>query len=179
MNALITPHMKVDEALRRYPQVLAVFLDYGFKPLRNPLLRRTFAPLMTIQGAARRHHWEPERLERFLAELNACAAEEAAALLETADALAAPLHDLRDIEARRLEGIVVTPSLVTIENRGQDPVEAMVRILSVAQQLAPEQRLEAICERPPALLYPKLKALGFLHETGPLPDGFYRVTVRR
>ena len=55
----------------------------------------------------------------------------------------------------------------------------MVRILAIVQQLAPGQRMEALNERRPMLLYPKIEELGLTHETEDLPDGGYRITVRR
>lgn len=177
MESLILATMKVDEVLRRYPQVLPIFVDHGFKPLQNPLLRRAFAPLVTIQAATKMHHWEPERLERFLAELNARAGGPAAPPLP--EEVGPVLYDLADVEGLAAKGIVVTPELVAIDNRGLEQPEPMVRILSVAQQLAPGQRLEAINVRRPMLLYPKLDELGYRHETEPLPDGHFRITIRR
>jgi hypothetical protein len=178
MDVLITPTMKVDTALNRYPHVLDVFVDYGFKPLKNPLLRKTFAPLITIQAAAKMHHWPPERLAAFLAELNArarCAATPA----EPEPDEAPPLFDLTDVEGLRAVNIIVTDTVIHLDNRGLEQPEPMVRILSVASQLAPGQRLEALNVRRPMLLYPKLDELGYAHDTEPTDDGHYRITVRR
>lgn len=178
MASLITPQMKVDEALNRFPQVLDVFVEYGFKPLKNPLLRKTFAPLITIQAAAKMHHWPDEKLEGFLAELNARAGAEAPPACEESEPVPA-LYDLTDVEGLRAVNITVTPEAVFLDNRGLEQPEPMVRILSVASQLAPGQRLEAINVRKPMLLYPKLDELGYEHATEPTDDGHFRITVRR
>lgn len=44
----------VGDVLDVYPDLLPVFLEFGFTPLANPMLRRTLAKRMTIDGAARR-----------------------------------------------------------------------------------------------------------------------------
>lgn len=177
MHRPITPDMKVDQALSRYPQTLEVFVAYGFKPLRNPVLRRTFAPLMSIQGAAKLNHFEPEKLERFLNELNARALLGGTVADEPSEE--APLYDLRDTEAMRSLNILVTPTLVEVDNRGLEPPEPMVRILAIAQQLSEGQRLEALNERQPMLLFPKLEELGYAHRSEQMPEGHYRITVTR
>lgn len=172
----ITRDMKVDQALNRFPQTLDVFVAYGFKPLKNPLMRRTFAHLVSIQGAAKMHHFDDAKLERFMHELNARALLGGSATEADEES---PLYDLRDVESRRAQGIQVTPSVVAIDNRGLEPPEPMVRILAVAQQLAPGQRLEALNERQPMLLYPKLAELGLEHQTDQMPEGHFRITVTR
>jgi hypothetical protein len=43
----------VADVLRVYPEALGIFLDHGFKPLANPVLRRTLAASVSIEGAAR------------------------------------------------------------------------------------------------------------------------------
>jgi len=176
MNPLITSDMKVDQALTRFPQTLDVFVAYGFKPLKNPLLRRTFAPLVTIQGAAKMHHFDDAKLERFMHELNARAM--LGGVSREADE-ESPLYDLRDVEGLRAQNIIVTPALVEVDNRGLEPPEPMVRILAIVQQLAPGQRMEALNERQPMLLYPKLEELGLTHQTEQMPAGHYRITVTR
>lgn len=177
MQTLITRDMKVDQALKQYPQTLDVFVAYGFKPLKNPLLRRTFAHLVTIQGACKMHQFEDAKLERFLHELNARAILGGTAAPETEED--APLYDLRDVEGLRAQNIVVTPAVIEVDNRGLVPPEPMVRILAIAQQLGSGQRLEALNERQPMLLYPKLEELGLEHHTEQTGDGHFRITILR
>lgn len=178
MNQLITRDMKVDQALRRFPQTLDVFVSYGFKPLRNPLMRRTFAHLVTIQGAAKLHHFDDAKLERFMHELNARAVLGGTGTPEEG-AEEAPLFDLRDVAGLRAQNILVTPERVEVDNRGLEPPEPMVRILAIAQQLAPGQQLEALNDRQPMLLYPKLEELGLTHDTQQMPEGHFRICVAR
>jgi hypothetical protein len=52
-SAPITPANIVGEVLDQHPELLQVFLSFGFKPLSNPLLRRTLASNITIQQACR------------------------------------------------------------------------------------------------------------------------------
>jgi len=50
----ITPITRVGDVLARYPQSLEIFLRHGFTPLRNPVLRKTMARVITIEQACRR-----------------------------------------------------------------------------------------------------------------------------
>jgi hypothetical protein len=71
----ITRGDTVVAVLERYPELLPVFLEYGFRPLANPILRRTAARGVTI-GLACRFVGADE--ERFVAALNANRSEPAA-----------------------------------------------------------------------------------------------------
>lgn len=175
----ITADMKVNEVLTRFPQTLDVFVSHGFKPLANPLMRRTFAHLVSIKGATQMHHWEPDRLAGFLHELNARAAMGGPVPTASEAPAEAPLYDVSDVEGLKAQGIGVTAEVIHVDNRGLEPPEPMVRILAIIQQLAPGQRMEALNERRPMLLYPKIEELGMSHETEELPEGGYRITVRK
>lgn len=50
----ITANTKVGDVLAYYPQSLEIFVERGFTPLRNPVLRRTLARAITIEQACRR-----------------------------------------------------------------------------------------------------------------------------
>jgi len=50
----ITPSTRVGDVLARYPQSLEIFVRHGFTPLRNPVLRKTMARVITIEQACRR-----------------------------------------------------------------------------------------------------------------------------
>jgi hypothetical protein len=50
----LTSQSKVGDVLEYYPETLEVFLRHGFAPLRNPVLRRTMARVVTIEQACRR-----------------------------------------------------------------------------------------------------------------------------
>jgi uncharacterized protein involved in response to NO len=62
----ITPTVKVGDVLDRYPQSLDVFVRHGFTPLRNPVLRKTMARVITIEQACRREGVEMSELLREL-----------------------------------------------------------------------------------------------------------------
>ncbi len=70
---LLGPETRVADVLARYPESLEIFLRHGFAPLRNPVLRRTMARVVTIEQACRR---EGADLDRLLAELRALAPKE-------------------------------------------------------------------------------------------------------
>jgi hypothetical protein len=63
----ITADMKVSDVAEWYPALLDVFELYGFKELRNPLLRRTLARRVTVRMACELKH---VREEEFLEALN-------------------------------------------------------------------------------------------------------------
>jgi hypothetical protein len=63
----ITAAHRVGEVLDRYPELLSTFVAFGFTPLTNPLLRKTVARLVTIEGVCRGQNIDAEKL---LAALN-------------------------------------------------------------------------------------------------------------
>jgi hypothetical protein len=62
----ITLESRVGAVLSRYPDLLAVFLRYGFTPLANPVLRRTLAAVVTIRQACEMHGIDAAALLRDL-----------------------------------------------------------------------------------------------------------------
>jgi uncharacterized protein (DUF2249 family) len=50
---------------------------------------------------------------------------------------------------------------VTLDNRGLQPPEPMVRILEALQALPDGDKLEVMMDREPVLLYPELERRGF------------------
>jgi len=65
----------------------------------------------------------------------------------------------------------------TIDNRGLQPPEPMVRILSELGALDEGQELVALMDREPLLLYPELERRGFAWSFEQADDG-YRLTIR-
>jgi len=63
----------VGDVLDHYPNLLDTFLKFGFRPLVNPLFRRTVARFVTIEQACRRVGVD---LNPFLEALNAFIAKE-------------------------------------------------------------------------------------------------------
>jgi len=66
----------------------------------------------------------------------------------------------------------------TIDNRGLQPPEPMVRILEAIAALAPEDELHALMDREPLLLYAELERRGFAWEFGEA-SGSPRVRIWR
>ncbi len=66
----------------------------------------------------------------------------------------------------------------TLDNRGLEPPEPMVRILSALEDLAPGEVLEAWNDREPLLLYPELEARGAAIEVEPGNSGAH-LLIRR
>ncbi len=64
-----------------------------------------------------------------------------------------------------------------IDNRGLQPPEPMVRILSSLGELEEGQELVALMDREPMLLYPELERRGYVWQFESADDG-YRLTVR-
>jgi hypothetical protein len=65
----ITKTTKVGEVLARYPQSLEIFVRHGFTPLRNPVLRKTMARVISIEQACRREGVDVESLLSELREI--------------------------------------------------------------------------------------------------------------
>lgn len=65
-----------------------------------------------------------------------------------------------------------------IDNRGLQPPEPMVRILSALAQLPAGEDLVALMDREPLMIYPELERRGFtwVFEPG---EGWHRLTIRR
>lgn len=64
----ITGGMTVGEVLDRFPNTLPMFLDAGFQSLSNPVARKTFAKVVTLQKACEKHDVD---IGDFLNTLNA------------------------------------------------------------------------------------------------------------
>ena len=67
----------------------------------------------------------------------------------------------------------------TLDNRGLQPPEPMIRILDALEHLAPGEVLEAVNERDPVFLYPELEARGATIATDTRADGSVKLLIRR
>jgi uncharacterized protein (DUF2249 family) len=68
---------------------------------------------------------------------------------------------------------------VTIDVRGLEPPQPLVRVLQRLDTLGDGERLEVIHDRRPMLLYPQLDALGFTHVTDEPAPGVVRIVIAR
>lgn len=66
----------------------------------------------------------------------------------------------------------------TLDNRGLQPPEPMVRILETLESMKAGEVLEAINERDPVFLYPELAKRGHAIRVEPRNGGGFRVVVR-
>ena len=66
----------------------------------------------------------------------------------------------------------------TIDVRGLEPPEPMVRILEAVERLQPGDAIEVLHERRPMFLYPQLDDRGFVHETDEPEPGTVRIVIR-
>src|SRR3990172_1025005 len=64
----VTPNMKISEVLKQYPQLLDVLVTQSpeFKRLKNPILRKVQARLVTVAQAAGIAKLDPATLVRTL-----------------------------------------------------------------------------------------------------------------
>jgi uncharacterized protein (DUF2249 family) len=67
---------------------------------------------------------------------------------------------------------------VTIDVRGLEPPQPMVRILDAVERLRAGDTLEVLHERRPVFLYPQLDERGFLHDTDEPAPGLVRIVIR-
>lgn len=67
----------------------------------------------------------------------------------------------------------------TLDNRGLEPPEPLVRVLTALGELAVGEELEVLGDRPPIFLYPLLEERGFIYATAPNPDGGVIIRIRR
>ena len=66
----------------------------------------------------------------------------------------------------------------TIDVRGLEPPQPMVRILESVERLRAGETLEVLHERRPMFLYPQLDERGFHHETDEPAPGLVRIVIR-
>jgi uncharacterized protein (DUF2249 family) len=67
---------------------------------------------------------------------------------------------------------------ITVDNRGLQPPEPMVRILTALGQLQEGAEVVALMDREPLLLYPELERRGFAWDFARGED-HHRLTIRR
>jgi tRNA 2-thiouridine synthesizing protein A len=67
----------------------------------------------------------------------------------------------------------------TLDVRGLEPPQPLVRVLERLETLGAGERLEVVLDRRPLLLYPQLEARGFTHTTDETTPGVVRVFIAR
>ena len=170
-KGVVHPEMKVAEVLRRWPQLLQVFLEASpaFQRLKNPLLRRTMPRLVTVAQAARIGGLEPEEL---VARLNRALGVEAHPRLPLNEEsllgapppawLSAPVGFQLDVRP--------------ILEAGGEPFP---HIMAAAKEVEPGKRLVLEVLFEPVPLYRVLARQGFLAWCERVGEGHYRAHFYR
>jgi len=65
----------------------------------------------------------------------------------------------------------------TLDNRGLEPPQPMMRTLKMLEKMAPGESLAIINDRRPMFLYEELEALGYTHKTEALEDGSFKIKI--
>jgi uncharacterized protein (DUF2249 family) len=160
----------VSEVLARYPKLLDVFTDLSpnFRHLRNPVMRRVQAPLVTVAQAARIAEVEPAILVR---RLNA-----AAGLVAPAEELAVEEVGTQSptvsMDGPVAEEIDARPLLA----RGEEPFKA---IMAAAGRVPPGQGIRLLVPFEPVPQYDVLGKRGFTHATRQLGPNHWEVLFVR
>lgn len=167
---------RVADVLRRDEHLVEVFAAAApaFERLRNPLMRRTMARLVTVEQAARIGGLEPEALLSRLnaalgdAEASPSAAQTPPEAVWASDRADAMPPALRAWAAADIVDLDVRDDL-------RNGIEPFSRIMSARRALAPGQllRLRAIFE--PVPLYAVMAKQGLEHWTERLADDDWRV----
>jgi uncharacterized protein (DUF2249 family) len=175
MKDLITPDIKVSKLLKKYPETLSVLLETSdhFKKLNNPLLRRTLAPRVTIEQAARIAGVE---LQKLLLRLNQAIGCEADFLKWCAQQ--GPLQSTKETagEEQTRPSWLASAQVKTLDVRpiissGKDPFEDIMREVD---SLAENEVLLIVNSFEPVPLYRVMQGRGFAHFTEQ-EAGTYRV----
>ncbi|SHG22861.1 DUF2249 domain-containing protein [Ornithinibacillus halophilus] len=67
----------------------------------------------------------------------------------------------------------------TIDNRGLEPPQPMMRTLKALEKMNDGEKLAIINDRRPMFLYEELNDRGYLHETEPQEDGSFKITITK
>lgn len=77
--------------------------------------------------------------------------------------------------ARELRSDADSPRVV--DARGLEPPQPMAKILEALPGIAAGGEIQALTDRRPMLLYPKLEERGFQYATEEMPDGWFRTRI--
>lgn len=88
-------------------------------------------------------------------------------------------RDVRDAESPASPASSPSAAKATLDVRGLEPPEPMVRVLESLERLAAGGELVVLHDRRPMFLYPQLDERGFAHETDTPQPGVVRIRIRR
>ena len=169
MADLISQDMRVSEMLKRHPETLEALVRFHphFRMLRNPVLRKTMARLVTVAQAAR---VAGVAVEDLLLALNTAIGQRDAYLMQAPPARkaalvakaapAAPASEkpafLQNLPPERIRTLDVRSHL----EAGEDPFH---RIMAAVRELPREQVLHLVVPFEPLPLYEVMAQRGFRH----------------
>ncbi|GIV95961.1 MAG: hypothetical protein KatS3mg057_0618 [Herpetosiphonaceae bacterium] len=169
---MITATMSVAEVLARYPQTLDVFTGHhsAFNRLRNPMLRRTFARLVTVQQAAAIAGVDAEAL---LAALNTAIKSEAPGTLHPpAPTIARPRQPDPEPDWLQIAGVEVS-----LDVREQNT--PLASIMRAVREVKPGEIFMLRNTFEPLPLYELLGGRGFAHWARQLGDQDWQIFFYR
>jgi len=168
---MVRPEMKVAEVLKRWPELLPVFLEASpaFQKLKNPLLRRTMPNLVTVAQAARIAGLDPEEL---VARLNRALGVEAKPPMPLAEESRVGTPPPSWLSAPVGFHLDVRPIL----EAGGEP---FAQIMAAAKEVAPGERLVLEVLFEPVPLYRVLAKQGFAAWCERLGERHYRAHFYR
>lgn len=151
----ITPDMKISEVLTKHPELLEVFVAQSpeFARLRNPIMRKTFARLVTVAQAA---NMGKVNLDDLLVALNRALGESYSTSGVTAS--------LRPPEGRRPPWLDSAPVAATLDVREDQrrQAEPFKKIMAAAASVPPGQIFLLRNTFEPLPLYEVLGKRGFV-----------------
>lgn len=163
---------KINEVLQAYPQLLDALVDLtpAFRKLRNPVVRKVQARLVTVEQAAGIAGLDPRQLVRTLNQAvgNTPPEEDSAATSSPGPSAAPDWYGTTPVS----QVLDVRPML----ERGQEPF----KLISVAARAVPEgEVLRLVVGFEPLPLYDALAKQGFVHWGEPDADGAWHVEFLR
>ena len=66
-----------------------------------------------------------------------------------------------------------------LDNRGLEPPQPIMRTLTKLENMNVGETLAIINDRRPMFLYEELNELGYMHNTEPLEDGSFKITITK
>lgn len=86
----------------------------------------------------------------------------------------------KPVEAvKKADAIHATSRTYTLDNRGLEPPQPMIRTLSKLEMMGDDETLVIHNDRRPMFLFPELDELGYSYETEEAAEGGYRITIRK
>jgi uncharacterized protein (DUF2249 family) len=73
----------------------------------------------------------------------------------------------------------VPAQTITLDNRGLEPPQPMLRVLAALDASGPHDTIVALTDRVPLLLFDELNERGLAYTAEQLPDGAHRVTIAK